>query len=455
MSTGRRRLVQCVLLATVVLLVSACAEAGPNPAQGPTPTPMPPPAVPDLSSYTVQRGTIVDAEIFSGRVSPVVEEELFFKVGGRVKGVYVQRDDIVEAGTLLAELENEDLLKQLEQARLDLMNAETNLHDAEKARDYNVARAEINLQTRQLQLQKMLASSNNPDLAIALANLEKATAALQAAQAAYDRRASQPGIEASPEALNLQRATIDYEIAEANYQKTVGSQQLSHYDIEMQRLQVRLAEMEIEHLKTEIDPKLVNAVDRARLAVERVEDALNQTRVISTIPGKVTAAAPSVGTTVQAYKPLFIVADESELEIRAEPSNQAMSRLTEGMEVSVAFSQYPDQEVRGVITKLPYPYGSGGGSSVQETDVSTHIQYDAGDLVLRPGNIAQITAVIEVKEDALWLPPITVREVSGRRFVIVEEGGRQRRVDVQAGIISADRIEILEGLEEGQVVLGQ
>jgi HlyD family secretion protein len=46
-----------------------------------------------------------------------------------------------------------------------------------------------------------------------------------------------------------------------------------------------------------------------------------------------------------------------------------------------------------------------------------------------------------------------VRDFGGRRFVVIDEGGQQRRVDVTVGIQSPDRIEILTGLEEGQVVL--
>jgi multidrug efflux pump subunit AcrA (membrane-fusion protein) len=37
--------------------------------------------------------------------------------------------------------------------------------------------------------------------------------------------------------------------------------------------------------------------------------------------------------------------------------------------------------------------------------------------------------------------------------VVVQDSDTQRRVDVKIGITSDDRVEILEGLEEGQVVI--
>jgi multidrug efflux pump subunit AcrA (membrane-fusion protein) len=67
----------------------------------------------------------------------------------------------------------------------------------------------------------------------------------------------------------------------------------------------------------------------------------------------------------------------------------------------------------------------------------------------------QVTIVLEDRDDVLWLPPGAVRSFQGRHFVIVQEGSRQRRVDVVLGVVGQDRVEILGGLEEGQMVVAQ
>jgi multidrug efflux pump subunit AcrA (membrane-fusion protein) len=41
------------------------------------------------------------------------------------------------------------------------------------------------------------------------------------------------------------------------------------------------------------------------------------------------------------------------------------------------------------------------------------------------------------------------------RFVVVQDEDVQRRVDVKLGIQTPDRVEVEEGLEEGQIVVGQ
>jgi multidrug efflux pump subunit AcrA (membrane-fusion protein) len=60
---------------------------------------------------------------------------------------------------------------------------------------------------------------------------------------------------------------------------------------------------------------------------------------------------------------------------------------------------------------------------------------------------------VEHKQDVLWLPPQAVRKFEGREFVVVQDGEVQRRVDVKIGVESTDRVEIEEGLSEGQVVI--
>jgi multidrug efflux pump subunit AcrA (membrane-fusion protein) len=62
---------------------------------------------------------------------------------------------------------------------------------------------------------------------------------------------------------------------------------------------------------------------------------------------------------------------------------------------------------------------------------------------------------LEQNDNVLWLPPAAIRTFEGRKFVVVQDGSVQTRVDVKVGIEGDDRSEILDGLTEGQTVLGQ
>jgi multidrug efflux pump subunit AcrA (membrane-fusion protein) len=70
------------------------------------------------------------------------------------------------------------------------------------------------------------------------------------------------------------------------------------------------------------------------------------------------------------------------------------------------------------------------------------------------GTRANVIALVGRRENALWVPPSVVRTYRGRQFVVVQDSdGSQRRVDVKLGLQANDRVEILDGLREGDMVV--
>jgi hypothetical protein len=66
--------------------------------------------------------------------------------------------------------------------------------------------------------------------------------------------------------------------------------------------------------------------------------------------------------------------------------------------------------------------------------------------------------VLERKEDVFWVPPQAIHQFEGRKFITIQDGDRQRTVDVNVGIESEERCEIegvSEELVEGWVVIGR
>ena len=374
----------------------------------------------------------------------------------------VERGSEVVSGTVLAELENEDLLKQLSQAELDLQSVTLSLESSRANRDYSVARAEINLKINQLQLARARASVSDADVRLAELSVQRTEAALKLAQQRYDVRAQSGGAESSGEALALEQATIDYQTALAQLERVKKANSASAYDLAILEQQVALAELDLEHLKASDDVQLLQSVERAKLTVDRLKAFIADTQVVSTIAGKVTSVSASAGKEVAAYSVVFVVSDDSKLEIRAEPLSARLQEMQEGMTCSIVLSQYPGRELTGTITTLPSPYGTGGGApaasgttTAEQVDKSTHIDFTPGDLVLKSGDLVKVVVTLEEKQDVLWLPPAAIRTFSGRKFVVIDDNGSQRRIDITTGIETEDRVEIKEGLTEGQVVIGQ
>ncbi|MCL4832800.1 MAG: efflux RND transporter periplasmic adaptor subunit [Caldilineaceae bacterium] len=385
----------CLLLLTLALAGCALLPSGRSAqvsSDEPTPTPIPTPAVPLKPTYTVRTGEIVKELIFSGRVSPVTEEELFFRANGRVRAIYAKRGDTVEIGSVIADLEIDDLEREVESSRLVLARAQSQLEKAERTLEFDRRAAQLNLDMANLRLLTLITQESEGSLNLAL-----------------------------------------------------------------QRKQVELAEITVSRLSEGVDPLLVNDVARAQLGLEKLLKAVQDAQLIAPFTGELLSVSLTVGRAADAFKPVAVIADNSELEIKADLVSDQLNELQEGLVVNVVLPSRPGAALTGAVRKLPYPYGTGGGTTVDDLDKSTRISIDQSqeEAGYKMGDLVRVQAELERKDGVLWLPPQALRIFDGRRFAVVQDGDVQRRVDVTVGIQTADRVEIEEGLEEGQIVVGQ
>jgi RND family efflux transporter MFP subunit len=436
------------LLVTVIAMTGCSRGASREEA---TPTPVPTPIVPTKPTYVVQRGEVVKTLEFSGRVSPVVEEELFFRTGGYVAHVYVTRNQEVKAGDILAELEITDLLNQLAQAQ-------ANLRATQMASERQVAEAEANLRTAELRLAQARAQDNDSQVTVAEVNLERARQALADAQEEYDKALSrtwEPDQVRESYARWLRDAELNLRVAEASYQAALQAREAHKYEIQILQLNVEQARRRLEEIQAGLD------IEQARLTVQRLEAQVADARIVAPFDGVVLSLNLAEGRLVDAYRVVMSVADPTQLEVSVNLDQKQMADLVEGMAATAELTSRPGETIPATIRRLPYPYGRGGrttrgtGTAVSQEDTSTRIKLDSGFRgEYKLGDLVRVTVVLERKADVLWLPPQAIRTFEGRKFVVVQEpGGAQRRVDVKIGIESEDRVEIEEGLTEGQVVV--
>jgi multidrug efflux pump subunit AcrA (membrane-fusion protein) len=257
-----------------------------------------------------------------------------------------------------------------------------------------------------------------------------------------------------PEAEALQEATLAHTRAQAAYDQAVRQGAQRAYDIRTQQTQVELSQLEVDQLEAGVDPRLGQAVTKAELELADLQAQITDTVILAPHDGELTALSTAAGRAVEAFKPVMVVADPTDLEVTAELSTDEMKKLSEGQEAAVVPVEYPGNELPAAIRSLPYPYGSGGSTTgLEDEDRTTHLNVDLSGLDVEPGDLVRVTVVLESKDNVLWLPPAAVRTFQGRKFVLVQAGAGQRQVDVILGIESDDRVEIESGPEEGQVVI--
>jgi multidrug resistance efflux pump len=251
-------------------------------------------ALKNIQYATVTRGTLSASVSATGNIVPVNTARLTFRSGGIVQNVNVQVGNAVQAGDVLAKLDTTDL-------ELALATALTNLDNA------------------QIKYQQSAVGPKSDDINIAKANLEKSGANLAKAQSDYDKVAWMSNVGITPQAASLQQATLDYQIALANYAKaTAGS---TAQDLAILQNQVKLSQIQ---------------VDQARRNVSNAT-------IVAPIDAVVSTVGANPGDSVTSGTVMFNLIDLKTLRVDANVDETDMVKVALGQAVSVTLDGHRAQ----------------------------------------------------------------------------------------------------------------
>lgn len=245
----------------------------------------------------------------------------------------------------------------------------------------------------------------------------------------------------------IRRAQIDLEIAQLTLEQ-YKSQGRSESETKIQELQVELAQLHLDEVLQSL------GIDPNSPVVDELDAQVAQAQAFAPVDGTIIAAV-NVGRNVNPATPAFVLGNPNELEVVADfnPStgNEEVKEMFEGMPVTVVPDANPDVKLTGTIRQLPSPYGTGDSE-----ENAIHIVLDEAPSASTYQSGDKVTVIVQLasKEHVLWLPPDAIRSAGGRTFVIINSDTGPQRVDVEIGLQTRDMVEIVSGLEEGQVVVG-
>lgn len=221
------------------------------------------------------------------------------------------------------------------------------------------------------------------------------------------------------------------------------------------RLELAKARIPTQSMNDEVATKELE-VELAQITLEELNSAIIDAQIIAPFNGQIVSINISEGRAVEAFEPVVLLADASELEVSADLGRTERAELIEGMPVILNLVGRPGPEIEGHIRRLPFSNGGVDFSEIEDEDRSIRIALEAlpAEAHLRLGDPVRLTVVLERKGDVLWLPPQAIHTLDARNFVVVKDGDALLHVDVTLGIQGDDRIEIEEGLLEGQIVVG-
>jgi HlyD family secretion protein len=428
---------QLAVLALVMVLSVGCQDRA---------TPSPTPALP--TGVSNQPGTIKAGHITAlGTILPAQQLKLSFSVGGPMRGVKVQVGTDVKAGDLLAELDTGDLelavqeaedglaLNQalLDQASAGAREQELTIAQAEYrralaqhekllagARPEELAGAQADYQAALASYEQVKSGASQEELIAAQAAMVKAEAALQQAQAAYDLVAWQPGVGASPQAVALQEASIDYQAAKAQYERLKGlpteaelqeaKANLAHAKAQLELKQAGPTEQEVTASASAVaiaqaqleleengprpeDVAVAEAqVQQAHTMLEKAKQALSRAQLLAPFDGTISAVYLSPGEWAEAGAPVVELLDTTRWRIETRNVSELnMGRIRVGQEAIVRVMAFRGEELRGRVDAIsPVAVVQQG-----DTTYTVFIELEPTDLNLRPGMNAEVAILTE------------------------------------------------------------
>ena len=336
----KRKSVKIIVLLVVGVLVAGAVYLKLRPNQVAAAT--------NVSTATVQRGSLTATVNSAGNIQTHQSADLSFGQSGTVKKINVKVGDRVKTGDVLAELDTTDLNLQLRSAQVNLKNAQDQLAQTKNPNtEQDIANARAQLESAQAAYDKVAAGASAAKLASAQAQVasaqaaydaavksaassdsslvaasstyEKARIAVQQAQGEYDKVSWRGDVAASGQAQSLQSATIDYNSAKAAYDALVAtsksdasskvasaaaslrSAQASLDEIKNQvtTADLKAAQSTLTQAKNNLETLLAgpdansldiaqNGVETAQIALDQIKLKLQQAQVVAPFDGTVT-----------------------------------------------------------------------------------------------------------------------------------------------------------------------
>jgi multidrug efflux pump subunit AcrA (membrane-fusion protein) len=193
-----------------------------------------------------------------------------------------------------------------------------------------------------------------------------------------------------------------------------------------------------------------------QIKYERLSKQLNNKQLISNIDGQVVfAESLKEGDYVEAYQTLVTVADPSKLRVAIRVDNANDIREVQvGVPADITMNK---EVVTGKVVQTPASSPTTLNKDLAEKYAKTlYIEVPTLPADAKIGSMVDVKIITQQRDEVIKIPRSGLRSYLGRNFVrILEEGQRLREIDVEPGLVGTTEVEIIQGLEAGQMVVLQ
>jgi RND family efflux transporter MFP subunit len=368
-----------------------------------------------------QKATLKRSTTQPGTVCAFFEAELYAKVGGYLKKLYVDIGDPVEEGQKLAEIDVPELLKASERQK------------AEVAR---------------LQSEKVRCDAA---IEVAKARLEQARAGVKEAEARVAADSS--------EHQRIKQLVESGAVTQRLHDETLNRLRASEAALLSQKANLNVAQAEVTMAQATSETAQAAGKVGEKL-LEELEISIGYATLRAPFKGVVTHRTVDPGDLVQAAqassgagrKALFTIAQIDKVRVQVAIPQRDAAIADVGDKAQFKHDAPPGKVLEGTISRL-----SKSLDPVTRT-MMVEVDFPNPDGRMLPGIFGQMTILLEESSDRLVLPAACIRngENGGECHVyVVDSGDKVQQVPVTTGFDDGHQIEVTAGLTGNeQVVLG-
>ncbi|OKL38772.1 efflux RND transporter periplasmic adaptor subunit [Pontibacter flavimaris] len=193
------------------------------------------------------------------------------------------------------------------------------------------------------------------------------------------------------------------------------------------------------------DARLAAKSTQAQLVAAR--QRLTKTRITAPISGEINEIYVEVGSYLNMGTKLYDIVNVDKLKLQVKASESEVLLISKGDKVTVKADAGAGQEYEGVVTAI-----AAQADPTLKFDVEVEVK-NAADNNLRAGMYGTAYFKVDDQRDAMLLPrQAIVGSIQNPSVYVVKDGVANMR-KVKVGVVTQDKVEILEGVQSGEQVV--
>jgi len=411
----------------------------------------------------VVRGDLTVSVSGSGNLEVANDVKLAFGTGGKIDEIYIEEGDEVGKGEALARLDTDDLELALINAQVAQNQAEvvqTQAQLAQTQAEVAQTQAEVALETAKFNLDRMENVQEVKD-DIEEAEWEVKIAQMRLKEAIESESAKGDigyWVRAVAEAqLKLLQAQEDLAelLAEDEYASLIVD------EVKIKALQVKAAEQSVEQTKQSVKAtkqsveQVKLSLEQAKKSVEHAQKQLDEATITAPFDGLIASVDAKEGDIIPSPtmgpKTIIYLIDPTSMELSAEVDEIDIAEVKPGQRAIIEVDALPTLQLEDKVISISQLPSTQAGVVVYKVRIGLDVSPESG---LKVGMSADADIIINERSNVLLVPSRAIRQDSqGNPVVKVMVNEQVEERTVVSGISDGYQTEILDGLNEGDVVV--